>query len=78
MMSFAASPAEEPTEVMIAVPASFTWPCRSSHTEVASRGLTRTTDVLVLAGDELTPRERRFVDLVEAVPPLLRLRDRAY
>ena len=34
---------KSPPKWSIAVPASFAWPCRSSHTEVASRRLTRTT-----------------------------------
>ena len=65
--------AEEPTEVMdrgarqlhLAVPL-------VAHRSRVARADAHHRDVLVLAGDELAQRERRFVDLVEAVPPLLR------
>ena len=67
--------AEEPTEVMdrgarelhLAVPF-------VAHRGRVARADAHHRDVLVLAGDELAQRERRFVDFVEAVPPLLRLR----
>ena len=64
--------AEEPTEVMDrgAGQLHLTVPLVAHRGRVA-RADAHHRDVLVLAGDELTQRERRFVHFVEAVPPLL-------